>query len=72
MIKSTPSLGQLDKVTAAEWGAFGSNDSMTPDVFRNSIENFFMTDPISRASLTMAACSVAKSSLSEQRPKQNG
>jgi NADH-quinone oxidoreductase subunit G len=60
MIQATPSLGILDDITPAEWGAFGSDGAMEYTSFENSIENFFMTDPISRASSTMAACTSAK------------
>ena len=60
MITATPSLGNIDDVTPAEWGVFGSDGAMTPGSFINTTENFFMTDPISRASSTMAACQVAK------------
>ncbi|HIF60517.1 MAG TPA: NADH-quinone oxidoreductase subunit G [Rhodospirillales bacterium] len=60
MVKNTPSLDKIDKVTPAEWGVFGNNGPMTTDCFINSIQNFFMTDPISRASLTMAACTKEK------------
>jgi NADH-quinone oxidoreductase subunit G len=60
MIKATPSLGNIDEVTPAEWGAFGSDGAMSSDVFVNPIENFFMTDPISRASSTMAECTTAR------------
>ena len=60
MINATPSLGNIDEVTPAEWGAFGSDGQMSSDGFVNPIDNFFMTDPISRASSTMAACQAAK------------
>jgi NADH-quinone oxidoreductase subunit G len=60
MIQATPSLGNLDDITPAEWGVFGSDGAMESTGFANSIENFFMTDPISRASSTMAACTSAK------------
>ena len=60
MVKNTPSLEKVDKITPAEWGVFGNNGPMTADNFVNSIQNFFMTDPISRASLTMAACTKEK------------
>jgi NADH-quinone oxidoreductase subunit G len=57
MIKDAPSLGNIDEVTAAEWGVFGTTGPLEPDVFINLMQNFFMTDPISRASKTMAASS---------------
>jgi len=71
MIAATPSLGDIDEVTSAEWGAFGSDGAMSPEAFANPIVNFFMTDPISRASSTMAACQAAKEE-SETRTGTNG
>jgi NADH-quinone oxidoreductase subunit G len=56
MIKANPSLGEINKVVPAEWGEFGIDGPMTGGYFINSMKNFFMTDPISRASATMAAC----------------
>ena len=56
MIKANPSLGEINKVVPAEWGEFGIDGPMTEGYFINSMKNFFMTDPISRASATMAAC----------------
>lgn len=40
----------------AAWGPFGSAGTVQPTPFVSPIENFFMTDPISRASETMAKC----------------
>ena len=56
MIKDTPSLGNIDEITPTAWGDFEVSKSMGGGAFVNPINNFFMTDPISRASLTMAAC----------------
>ena len=58
LIEVVPSFGQLDVVPEAEWGAFGTAgdmDSNTP--FGNVIDDFYMTNPIARASETMAECS---------------
>ena len=56
MIKDTPSLGNIDEITPTAWGDFEVSKSMGGGAFVNPINNFFMTDPISRAALTMAAC----------------
>jgi NADH-quinone oxidoreductase subunit G len=67
MIKDTPSLGELDVITEAEWGVFGKKGPMMADTFINSMQNFFMTDPISRASKTMAASTKEKIKNKETR-----
>jgi NADH-quinone oxidoreductase subunit G len=69
MIKDTPSLGELDVVTEAEWGKFGKKGPMMADIFSNSMQNFFMTDPISRASKTMAAST--KERIKDKETKAN-
>lgn len=57
MIAANPVFGAVDAVTPAEWKAFGSEAAMNASkAFALPIENFYMTDPISRASRTMAEC----------------
>jgi NADH-quinone oxidoreductase subunit G len=46
---------------AAEWQpasrkSFGNKGKLSPAIFQKNPTNFYMTDPISRASKTMAAC----------------
>lgn len=49
-------LGDLDVLPKAEWKAFGEKGKITKTVFKNPIENFYMTNSISRASVTMQKC----------------
>lgn len=49
----------LDDIKAAEWSEFGTDSSVGDAAFVSPIENFYMTDPISRASETMAECTRA-------------
>ncbi|MEE8516357.1 MAG: molybdopterin-dependent oxidoreductase, partial [Alphaproteobacteria bacterium] len=51
-----PALGRLDEATAADWQPFGTAGAMDPAPFTPAVENFYMTDAISRASVTMAQC----------------
>ncbi len=51
-----PALGRLGEVTAADWQGFGTEGAMDPAPFTPAVENFYMTDAISRASVTMAQC----------------
>jgi NADH-quinone oxidoreductase subunit G len=52
-----PSFGEIDTVTTAEWGAFGTVGPIAATPFAHPIADFYKTDPISRASPTMAECS---------------
>jgi NADH-quinone oxidoreductase subunit G len=51
-----PVFATLDSITPAEWGEFGEAGAMDAAPFVLPIANFYMTDPISRASETMARC----------------
>jgi NADH-quinone oxidoreductase subunit G len=50
-------LGEIDMVAKAAWGAFGSVGPIAATPFVYPIADFYQTDPISRASPTMAECS---------------
>jgi len=47
---------RLDTIEPAPWGQFGQAGAVASDPFVYAIDNFYMTDPISRASETMAKC----------------
>ncbi len=51
-----PGFATLDEPAAADWGEFGVEGELTAVPFESPIGNFYMTDPISRASETMAEC----------------
>jgi NADH-quinone oxidoreductase subunit G len=51
-----PTFAKSD-IVREKWIGFGKKDKHIDEPFRNSIKNFYMTDPVSRASKTMAACS---------------
>ncbi|MDA0652338.1 MAG: NADH-quinone oxidoreductase subunit NuoG [Proteobacteria bacterium] len=59
MASINPVFYGLNDVAAAKWEDFGQSGEMADAAFQSSIENFYMTDPISRASVTMAACTRA-------------
>ena len=48
-----------DQATGGRWGKFGSKGKLESSDFVSPIRNFHMTDPISRASDTMAQCTEA-------------
>ncbi len=56
IVEANPIFGEIDSVRPADWGPFGAAGEMDPAPFESPIRNFYMTDPISRVSPTMAAC----------------
>ena len=56
LVAVNPIFGKIDQVVPAAWGPFGKAGATEPTPFRTPIGNFYMTDPISRASETMAKC----------------
>lgn len=48
--------GNVGKIVPAEWKTFGAAGTLADQPFKATIENYYMTDPISRASATMAKC----------------
>ncbi len=59
MIQANPVFAAVDQIEAAPWGSFGEAGTMEATPFVSPIGNFYMTDPISRASATMAECTEA-------------
>lgn len=59
MVELSPTFASLNVPTKAEWTDFGKAGEMKSDGFMSPVRNFYMTDPISRASVTMAKCTEA-------------
>jgi len=57
LVETTPHFGQLDRIVPASWGAFGAEGPVTAQPFAAPIHDYYLTNPIARASLTMAECS---------------
>ncbi|MFO1188955.1 MAG: NADH-quinone oxidoreductase subunit NuoG [Alphaproteobacteria bacterium] len=53
---AAPHFAAIGTVRPAAWGAFGQNGQVAAAPFALPIANYYMTDPISRSSLTMAKC----------------
>ena len=51
-----PVFANVDSFQVADWASFGSPGSIDASGFEYPIANYYMTDPISRASKTMARC----------------
>jgi NADH-quinone oxidoreductase subunit G len=56
MIAVNPVFAAIDEATPAAWGAFGTEGAVDVAPFAYPIADFYRTDPISRASPTMAEC----------------
>ena len=57
LIKNHPIFHQKHKITASVWPVgFGRVGKILPDKIISPIKNYYMTDPISRSSETMANC----------------
>jgi NADH-quinone oxidoreductase subunit G len=57
MLQAAPHLAAVDRVTPAAWGAFGAAGATGDAPFVSTIADFYLTNPIARASATMAECS---------------
>jgi NADH-quinone oxidoreductase subunit G len=56
LVSANPVFDRVDEVVAADWRAPGGAAEMDAAPFESPIANYYMTDPISRASETMAEC----------------
>ncbi|WP_207478841.1 NADH-quinone oxidoreductase subunit NuoG [Arenibaculum pallidiluteum] len=52
----SPVFARPEARVPAAWGAFGRDGQLDGAPFRSPIGNYYMTDPISRSSVTMAQC----------------
>jgi NADH-quinone oxidoreductase subunit G len=69
MIETNPNFANPNSVESAPWGDFGADGEMDPAPLTAPIDNFYMTDAISRASATMARCT---ETLSPSQPRRTG
>ncbi len=57
LVAANPVFAAIDQLEPASWEPFGQDGPLDPAPFQLPIDNYYMTDPISRASETMAKCS---------------
>ncbi|MFN4277602.1 MAG: NADH-quinone oxidoreductase subunit NuoG [Ferrovibrio sp.] len=57
MLQAAPHFGAVDKLTTAAWGNFGAAGAVSDLPFVSPVADFYLTNPIARASATMAECS---------------
>jgi len=67
MWQAYPILADTDRLLPSTWGTFGEPGPVDPEPFAYPIADYYRTDPISRASRTMAHCSEIY--LSRQHPR---
>jgi NADH-quinone oxidoreductase subunit G len=56
IVKQWPHFGQVDTIVPAEWNKFGGAGRVESHAFKSPVDNFYITNVITRASLTMAKC----------------
>ncbi|TDQ80545.1 NADH dehydrogenase subunit G [Dongia mobilis] len=56
LYQAFPRFQRIGAIEPAAWGSFGGSGEATRDAFKPAVSNYYMTDPISRASATMAQC----------------
>ena len=68
LAEANPVFDLVDEIVPAEWQAFGgdaSEEATDPEPFRSPVQNFYMTDPIGRCSVTMAKCTQLRQTLAD-------
>lgn len=59
LVKEFPLFGQIGTVQASAWKSFGKKGDVRSHPFAPPVDNYYMTNSISRMSPTMAACTEA-------------
>ncbi len=57
LVEAVPHLGDVDQVAENDWQPLTTDKALGQATFRNVIKDFYLTNPIARASEVMAACS---------------
>ena len=72
LMAANPIFGAVGEMTPASWAPFGAQGPVDAAPFVTPITNFYMTDPISRASVTMANCTEALVGPAQERTGTHG
>ncbi|WNJ98467.1 NADH-quinone oxidoreductase subunit NuoG [Thalassospiraceae bacterium LMO-JJ14] len=72
LVEASANFMNIDTVVPAPWGAFGTAGDISTTPFQSPVTNFYMTDPISRASETMAKCTETFSGAQEMKTGTDG
>jgi NADH-quinone oxidoreductase subunit G len=57
MVEAVPTLGEIDEISAGDWGAIGSEGAISDRDFSSPVKDFYLDNAICRASAVMAECS---------------
>lgn len=66
LVEDHPSFGALDERPLADWSAFGASGLGDGPAFESAVRDFYLTNPIARASRTMADCVKARDDRAQQ------
>jgi NADH-quinone oxidoreductase subunit G len=72
LVAANPVFGVPGAVTESAWGAFGAPGAIGEAPLRSAVREFFMTNPICRASPTMAECRRARDGDEDARTGTDG
>ncbi|MEO1020264.1 MAG: NADH-quinone oxidoreductase subunit NuoG, partial [Pseudomonadota bacterium] len=72
MAEIAPHLIEYDTVHAADWAEFGASGDLGKEAFRSPVEDFYMTNPISRASSVMQECSAIRRERAQMNTEATG
>jgi NADH-quinone oxidoreductase subunit G len=67
-----PQIAVPGQILPANWRSFGREGKLGPAAFASPIEDFYRTDPISRASSIMAECSALHAPVPEPATGTHG
>jgi len=67
-----PATSTIDEVPTEAWGDFGTKGDIAEGAIKPIIDNFYMTNPIARASQIMADCSAAREGVAEEATGTHG
>jgi NADH-quinone oxidoreductase subunit G len=65
MVEIAPQLGAIDDIAASDWGDFGTAGELSSDDFALADTDYYLSNPVCRASDTMAECSDLKLNTAE-------
>lgn len=72
LVETQETFGSVDAVIAGEWGEFGRPGELGDTPFAPVIKNFYLTNPVCRASVTMAECAAMFGQRSTQAGAKTG
>jgi len=67
-----PATATLDTLPSEEWADFGTDGTIAKGGFAPAVDNFYLTNPIARASSVMAECVAERSDIQQEATGTNG